>query len=328
MHLMPNLSSRPAMAADLARQIVETIFSRRRLLPDQGETSFECEAEPHLAKVHDAIRRQRPVRLVLPAFPAKSPSRLKTLSHLPDHGEELALISLSALADRIAELYPPGAQILICSDGRVFADVVRIPDPDVTAYNRALRDFAAEQGLNNLEFFDLDDVYPQMSDYVALREELLILYGEPLTTLQQRCRTEAEAVEMYRGITRFVFEDFLGLPDFAGQSRNAVQRLARASAYRVIQRSNAWGRLLADRFGDAVRLSIHPQFRRSEKIGVNLIDGGDCWATPWHAVVLKRGDQVSLVQRWEAESMDANLVFKNGRPSYFQTHEAALPCSH
>lgn len=73
------------------------------------------------------IEHGKPIRMVLPAFPAKSPSRDKTLSHLPDHGEELALRNLNELCKRIGQIYEPGARIVICSDGRVFADVVRIP---------------------------------------------------------------------------------------------------------------------------------------------------------------------------------------------------------
>jgi pyoverdine/dityrosine biosynthesis protein Dit1 len=243
------------------------------------------------------------------------------LSHLPDHGEELALINLNNLCKRIGEIYEPGARIVICSDGRVFADVVRIPDQDVSEYNSTLRQGAVDQGLAHLDFFDLDDVYPGVKDYAVLREDLMVLYGEALRPLQERCKAHSEAAEMYRGITRFLFEDFSGLDEFRGMSRNAIQVMARSNAYRVIQRSNAWGRLLADQLQDAVRLSI--QVRLSEKIGINLIDSGDCWATPWHSVVLKRGNKVQLVPRREAEKMNAALIFKDGRPSYYQLQEAA-----
>lgn len=48
----------------------------------------------------------------------------------------------------------------------------------------------------------------------------------------------------------------------------------------MIQRSNAWSRLLERTFPDSVRLSIHPQFRVSAKIGVRLVDSADAWLTP------------------------------------------------
>lgn len=307
----------------IANAIIKEIFAQRRLLPGEREKDGKhcAEAAPHFHKVLKAIEKNEPVSLVLPAFPAKSPSRQKTLSHLPDHGEELAFMNLSRLCERIEELYAPGANMIICSDGRVFADIVRIPDQDVTDYNNEMKRHVQQLGLKHISFFDLDDVYPNVKDFAMLREELMVVHGEALESLQQRCRTEVAAGEMYRGIIRFLFEDFCGLDEFKGLSRNAVQGHARLAAYRVIQRSNAWGRLLATRLPDAVRLSIHPQFRVSEKIGINLIDASDCWATPWHSVVLKRQDRVSLVARREAEAMNAALIFKNGRPSYFQVQE-------
>lgn len=309
--------------AELAHSIMHLIFAHRRLLPGEGakETAWSDEVAPHLPKIMRAIQAHQPIRLVLPAFPAKSPSRQKTLSHLPDHGEELAFHNLNALCTRIGRLYAPGARLIVCSDGRVFADIVRIPDADVSAYNSEMRKRASEWGLQYIEFFDLDDVYPSVKDFGMLREELMIVYGESLAALKERCRTDRHAAEMYRGITRFLFEDFCGLDEFQALSRNAIQSLARVAAYRVIQRSNAWGCLLAERLPDAVRLSIHPQLRISEKIGINLISDQDCWATPWHSVVLKRGEQIELVPRRLAEDLNATLVFRQGRPSHFQLHD-------
>jgi pyoverdine/dityrosine biosynthesis protein Dit1 len=304
---------------DIELRIMRELFMRRRLLPT--ETEKECiwnaEVAPQMPKIMRSVTEGQPIVMVLPAFPAKSPSRRKTLSHLPDHGEELGLSNLNNLCSRISEFYEPGAKIIICSDGRVFADVVRIPDQHVTDYNKGLREIAQDMGLTHVEFFDLDDVYPSLTDHAALREDLMVLYGEALKPLQERCRTQPEAGAMYRGITKFLFEDFCGLEEFKSLSRNAIQELARVGAYRVIQRSNAWSRLLADRFPDAVRLSIHPQYRVSEKIGINLIEATDCWATPWHSVVVKQNDQISLMPREEAERMNASLIFKNGRPSHF-----------
>lgn len=320
MELLERETAELCPRAQLAHQIIGVIFAQRRLLPGEleKETLRHIETAPHIDKIMRCIDNNAPIRLVLPAFPAKSPSRLKTLSHLPDLGEELAFANLCQLCDDIAKVYAPGAKVIVCSDGRVFADIVHIPDHEVTAYNDTMRRNAREQGLDQIEFFDLDDVYPDVKDFGMLREDLMIIYGESLQSLRQRCRTEPAAAEMYRGITRFMFEDFSGIAAFSGMSRNAIQGAARMAAYRVIQRSNAWGRLLAQHLPDTVRLSIHPQFRVSEKIGISLVDSSNCWATPWHSVVLKRADKVSLVPRRQAEEMNAALIFKNGRPSHFE----------
>jgi hypothetical protein len=71
--------------------------------------------------VVEQVKRQEPIRMILPAFPFKSPnSRDKVLGTLPDFGEELALFHLNGLCQNIAQVYEPGANVYISSDGLVY----------------------------------------------------------------------------------------------------------------------------------------------------------------------------------------------------------------
>lgn len=71
--------------------------------------------------VVEQVKRQEPIRMILPAFPFKSPnSRDKVLGILPDFGEELALFHLNGLCENIAQVYEPGANVYISSDGLVY----------------------------------------------------------------------------------------------------------------------------------------------------------------------------------------------------------------
>jgi pyoverdine/dityrosine biosynthesis protein Dit1 len=308
----------------LAGRILACLFEKRRLLAD-GETdgrqetaNFEREAAPHMDRLLRVIRENRRLDLVLPAFPAKSPNRHKTLGHLPDLAEKHALENLNTLCDNIGSIYEPGAKITICSDGRVFADLICIPDEDVTAYGEYLRNYAMSAYGDRFAFFNLDDAFQKTYSYDILREELLILYGESIASLYQRCKEESEARAMYLGITRFMFEDYSGIEPFCNGSRTAIQKVARLIAYRVIQRSNAWSRLLEDRFPDALRLSIHPQFRVSKKIGVYLGEtNGDGWLTPWHSVAVRHNGKITFSKRKDAEGCGM-LAFDEGRPSHFE----------
>jgi pyoverdine/dityrosine biosynthesis protein Dit1 len=318
----------PVMQQDgdhqVAGRILACLFEKRRLLADeeadgqQEASGFEHEAAPHMEKLLRVIRKNRPLDLVLPAFPAKSPNRHKTLGHLPDLAEKHALENLKTLCDNIGSVYEPGAKITICSDGRVFADLVCIPDADVTEYGEYLRNYTVTAHGDRFSFFNLDDAFQQAYSYDVLREELLILYGESIASLYRRCKEESEAKAMYLGITRFIFEDYSGIEPFCSGSRTAIQKVARLIAYRVIQRSNAWSRLLEDRFPDALRLSIHPQFRVSQKIGVYLGEtNGDGWLTPWHSVAVRHNGKISFSKRKDAESCGM-LAFDEGRPSHFE----------
>lgn len=68
------------------------------------------------------VKNNAPIKLVLPAFPAKSPNRVnKVLGALPDLGEELALAHLDGMCKAIAEFYGPGAEVHIASDGIVYS---------------------------------------------------------------------------------------------------------------------------------------------------------------------------------------------------------------
>lgn len=316
----------PAAVRAVAARIVARLFQQRRLLAsaDQEAPDFEREAAVHLARVERFVAAGEAVELILPAFPAKSPNRSKVLGVLPDLGEELAMAALDRLCADIGALYAPGARVTICSDGRVFADLVHIPDADVSAYKQELIHRIGARYPDSLAFFDLDDVFAGGGDFGAMREELMMLYGEPLRSLKERCRIDPAAGAMYRGICRFLLDDFTGLAQFSALSRTGVQQLARGSAYRVIQRSNAWSRLLEQHFTHAVRLSIHPQPRVSGKIGVFLVDSSDVWRTPWHSVAIKRDGAVQLVPRHEAEAANALLVFEHGRPSHYIASAAQL----
>ncbi len=309
----------------LAKAVMDEIFRKRRLLPgeESAEADFAAESAPHFSKLLTLIRNGEPIPMILPAFPAKSPNREKTLGPLPDFAEKHALQQLQNLSDRISAIYQPGAKIVICSDGRVFADLVRIPDADVSAYGDYLKAYAQEHHPGVFDFFNLDHVFRDIKDYDTLREELLICYGEALSSLRRRCKEERHARAMYQGITRFIFEDYLGIEPFRNQSRTSVQKIARGIAYRVIQRSNAWSRLLEEQFRHAIRLSIHPQFRVSEKIGVYLGDAESSWTTPWHAVAVREGDKIVLRKRKEVEESNGVLIFKDGRPSHFEIPHTA-----
>lgn len=319
MENLANINRTNAQTADeVARAVLELIFAQRRLLPIEQDASFEEQIAGHYEKVIEYIYRNEPIDMVLPAFPAKSPNRSKTLGYLPDRGEYLAFERLVTLCKQIEQVYEPGAKVTICSDGRVFADIIHVTDHHVSEYVNALRRFAAKKYPEYFDFFNLEDVYDKVDDYSVLREELMIEHGETLKPLRHRIKTEEEAGTMFKGITRFMLEDFSGISKFSQYSRTALQKKAKTAAYRVIQRSNAWSRLLKKEKQDALRLSIHPQRLVSDKIGISLVSKNDVWTTPWHSVLVKEGATYKLMPRDQAEQLGCVLVFDSGQASHYE----------
>ena len=301
-----------------AENILRELFRFRRLQPGAGA----CESDPcpqclalHLPKVKQAMAAGEPIPLVLPAFPAKSANLEKVTGPLPDLGEELALRFLQERCDAVAEIYQPGAQLVICSDGRVFSDVVGVEDQDVTAYRQALVEMIDRLGLKSLQMFDLDDVCPDL-DFDAMRAWLMEQYAESLEALQERTGAHDHHQQLFNGIHRFMFEDLVARqPEL---SRTQARKQSKGLAFEVIRRSNSWSRVVAEFFPHALRLSIHPHAPHSDKIGILLGDADDLWLTPWHGVALLQSDRFLLTRRSAAQEQGALLIDRDDRPSHFE----------
>lgn len=324
----PISSSVSDSAEEMAKRILAEVMNFRRV-PKSSESScsdLDCQkcTSLYLPNIISAVRSDKPVTFVLPAFPGKSPNSEKVLGALPDYAEQLSLNFLGNLCQRIKKYYSHGIKIILCSDGRVFSDVVGMKESNVTAYQIELNRLIKEMSLSDISTFNLDDFFEELS-FVQMRVELMMCYGNSLDFLKHKIRNganasagpdEQEANRMYCGITRFLFEDSM----YSGQtkSRTTVQKESRSKAYEVIRRSNAWSELIKERFPEAVRLSIHPQNCGAKKLGIRLV-GNEDWMTPWHGVAVETKDGFVLLKRSEAEALGAELIYSsNGRPSHYK----------
>lgn len=306
------------MSLSLPGQILNLVFEIRNVhkMENAGEdVSLESEHRRfQLAKIAEFIEKNEAIHMVLPAFPAKSPNPRKTVSSRPDYGEVLALKRLQTLCENIGEIYEPGALITICSDGRVFSDVVQVSDGSVDVYGREIREIIDGHGLKNLATFSLDDVF-SAHNYDFMRARLVAEFAETLESLQSRVKTDFEAKALFNGIHRFMFEDQLAL--YPEATRNSSREKAKHLAYEVIRRSNAWSKLVERKFPEALRLSIHPQSVRSTKIGIRLLPSNDLWRTPWHSVTVFDGKDFYLSPREQVESQGGILTYAEDKYPFY-----------
>lgn len=319
-------------ALGMAKRILAEVMISRRVPESISLCARGCQkcSSSHLPNIISAVQKNEPVTFILPAFPGKSPNPEKVLGPLPDHAERLSLHFLGTLCQRIKKIYTPGIKVILCSDGRVFSDVIGMKESDVTAYQVELDRLIKEMSLLAISIFNLDDFYKDLH-FSQMRDKLMNSYGQSLDYLKLKIRNgatalanldEQEANRMYSGITRFLFEDAM----HAGQikSRSAIQKESRSKAYEVIRRSNAWSTLLSKRFPQAVRLSIHPQTCGSKKLGIRLI-GNESWMTPWHGVAVESDKGYVLLKRSEAEALGAQLIYSlDGRPSHYKLMAGVL----
>jgi pyoverdine/dityrosine biosynthesis protein Dit1 len=297
-----------------ASVILEILHACRRPLPVAANDDGPLFHPSHRERIRRSMLAGVPIHLVLPAFPAKSANPLKTLGELPDLGEWLSLRFLDDLCRRIATCYRPGVRLTICSDGRVFSDLVGVPDEGVTRYRNEMRALIERGGFEHLDLIDLDDLFA-LRDYATLREELLVRFGDPIESLREQLLSDPAGRALLDGIHRFLFDDMSAT--VPALSRSRTRAITRSLAYRTIQRSKAWSAAVERRFPDAVRLSIHPQPAGAPKLGISLLPAADVWMTPWHGVVLDTGTEFRLVKRIDAEASKATLAVIHGRPGYF-----------
>ncbi|MBD2822195.1 isocyanide synthase family protein [Xenorhabdus sp. 42] len=305
----------------VSSKILHELLQYRRRFPESEHTiQYEEKkvTEVQLPRIRAFVEQRKPIECILPAFPTKSPNPRKVLGKLPDMAEKLSLIFLNSLCQRIQLYYPPGAKIIICSDGHVFSDLINVDDHTITDYQQEIEKLLHELGATHLSVFNLGDVESLTQytrDYNKLRELMLKDYSSSIDEIKKILKENEEGVRLYRAITRFLYEDSL-LPEYSG-SKNALQKDARQRAVGVIQRSWAWGNLLAEHFPSAIRLSIHPQPIGSMKIGIHMMPTRDDWLTPWHGVAANVNGHFVLMKGDEVKQLHGKLIEIRGVPSHY-----------
>lgn len=270
----------------------------------------------HLEKIQAFIKKNEAIKFILPAFPAKSPNRNKTLSKNPDFGEYLGLKRLDNICSEIEKIYEPGGKFIICSDGRVFSDIVEVNDSDVTNYCTELKNMIKADNLNSISVFNLEDVFSKLT-YEQMREELSNNYGKKISDIKQNVKQNNDEKALFNGLHKFTYEDMSFLHKKLSNSQ--IKKRSKEVTYHIIQRSHAWSGLVAQYFPECVRISIHPQELHTGKIGVQLVNCEHSWGTPWHNVVLLNENGYNLVKNKEAEKIGAKLIQSKNGYSYYST---------
>lgn len=308
---------------DIAALIFDEIWHIRRGYSHQALSHAQTEIEKIISfniqvpKINHFIGKNQAIQFILPAFPMKSPNLNKVLGKLPDMAEQLSLSFLNRFCEKIKEMYQPGAELFICSDGRVFGDVIQVNDQWITAYQDALKTMIRRLNLRYLKILNLEDFAEfQQKSFDEMRQHLVEGYAEPLESIKQKLISDDSGIQLYRAMSRFLFEDSLSPENI--QSKSSIQKDAKKRAIETIQRSWAWGDFLSQAFPDAIRFSIHPQPANSSKIGIHMMPTKDHWLTPWHGVAAYIDTQFVLIKRSEAIKMNGKLILQDQQPSYYE----------
>ncbi|KAJ5349444.1 hypothetical protein N7541_007171 [Penicillium brevicompactum] len=326
-------SSNPSSTHHLAIEVLKVIESygvdfEKLRVPWKGFGSF-------MPIVMAQVERQAPIRMILPAFPFKSPnSRDKVLGTLPDFGEELALAHLNGLCQNITEVYAPGADVYISSDGLVYNDILGVSDETVWDYGEALRRMAVEKELDHVKFIRLFELLEHpwfqsstpeaaKSFYLAhancLRRELMYTFNDPTFDAAEAIKTDHDTCLTYRGYIKFLAKDLAHQTE--GQVMSKRARLAQIgeTARQMIIRGKMFAAAIQANRRDYVRLSIH-ESGGEKKLSISLIpqSRGELGYTPWHSAVAVGLDGSYRTVHAEDVRETHDVVFKKGQPYFFR----------
>ncbi|KAI1747701.1 Pyoverdine/dityrosine biosynthesis protein-domain-containing protein [Xylaria castorea] len=318
---------KPKTVPEMTQAIVHILGKYR--LPHRTDLREWPAKAVFLRQTERFVSSNQALRLILPAFPFKSPNKeTKVLGVLPDSGEEMALAHLNGLAAAIEDIYAPGAKVSIVSDGLMYNDILGVSDQEVWRYGRALRQMAQEKGLTNLSFLRLhnliedkgdeysvtEDVY--LSNVNRVRDEIIRHYMPPGFDAEKAIANEVDTTLTYRGYLRFLELDLAPqmIGDTKAQNRSRREKVAK----HMIVRGRAFASAIAANYPNYLRVSIHPS-TESDKLSIALIPQEGRTQTPWHSAVVRAVNGTITMAHAGSVSSDTHelILDHKGRPLHF-----------
>ncbi|KAH6671303.1 putative pyoverdine/dityrosine biosynthesis protein [Halenospora varia] len=318
----------------LANKVLDLIseYGLNKSNPTPAEESF-------LPYVQKHINTGATLRLVLPAFPFKSPSSEKVLGTLPDLGEELALARLQGLCENVKQVYKGGAEVVIVSAGLMYSDLLGVSDEDVWAYRKALIQLAKDKKLTNIKFSNISEFFPRESSEAenlvariseehesaylnsvsSLRKWFLGRYSPPGFDVKSVIKDDEDTRKTYEKYLAELEEDLRnGLRSHEEKGNRVSKSPHNDIAQAMIIRGAAFAAAIKANYKDAIRLSVHSSTGTS-KLSIQLLDEPENTTnTPWHSAISLNLDGAFRTGHAAQLRSTHDLVYRFGRPYYFR----------
>ncbi|KAJ5517904.1 AMP-dependent synthetase/ligase [Penicillium expansum] len=317
---------------EISRSILNLFLAYTLNKFNYSEDRPEDYGDSFLSVIGQFVSKGARVEACLPAFPFKSANKVyKVLGSLPDKAEELALERLNTLCKRIQDIYAPGANIVIISDGITYNDLLCISDQETWKYGEALREMVAKNSFDNISFSRIRDLleFPlpeKMSEiiYVAncttFRRLLLNKYGKDDLDIDHEINTNPDVKLTYLGYRRFLESDLQHIfPRGKNRSVHSYKRDCKYLAKQMLTRGYAFAGAIKDAYPNHLRLSIHESICGT-KLPISLLNTKTGFTTPWHCCVAHLADGVWVSAPMGEFSQDSRLelVHVDGIPSHYQ----------
>lgn len=257
--------------------------------------------------------QNKPIKFSIMGFPMKSTNvRDKVLGALPDMAEELTLRNFAEFDRQVREVYSPGIEVVIASDGFAFSDVLGVTERTVDMYQEVSESMIGQAPVRIL---NLRDFYNHKSTINALQGKLNEQFGITNEELSRRILMDVDVNTLYKGMLRFMYEEVANR-EFT--SRNQQEKAAKLLTREMMLRNEAYSGLVRSNLGDHIRLSMHPSINNGVKYSFNLINSPLAHHSAWHAtVVLSESGPVQTMHKKDAIAAGYELIYQNNQPFYF-----------
>lgn len=216
----------------------------------------------------------------------------------------------------------------MCADHHL--DLLGITDEDCWDYGEALKEIMAEKRLSTLKFVRPMNLLGILSIEATNRETYLATVDICRAELEARFGSSEEAINAaihddrdtsltYCGMVKFLQSEMETTPSFVGMKNIAKRRVIKATARRMMQRSEAFTLAIRTLRPKDVRLSMHPSFGTS-KLSFPLVPtaDGNFQKSPWHSCVAVGVDGGYRCVHSEEVKETHDLIYQNGRPWFYR----------
>lgn len=280
------------MNDELIHQIAEIIASYRIVGPND---QYEAVMKPKMIDlIHEFIGQGKPINMVVPAFPFKSPNHQnKVIGSEADVGERMTLQHLNSIGQSVQQIYPQGAFITIISDGPCYNDLLGVSDKEVYSYARSLENICERLRLKHVRFSNIytlsgkknPSTYLEYMETIdSIREEIFTDFLPNAYNFDQDIKTNPNSLSTYRGYLKFLESDLAIFCKTEGMSKTAARKHHSKVARKMIERGKAFSALVKNNSPDHIRLSIHAS-NNTDKLSISLLPHERYSifpVTPWH----------------------------------------------
>lgn len=128
-------------------------------------------------KMMMSIILNQPIRFSMLGYPFKSANtRDKVLGETPDFAEQKSLENLSNFNRLVKQIYTPGVQFSVISDGYIFSDIMGLSDQTVLNYNNITKEMGK---IAPIKFYDARDFYSDTDMFTIREKRRMELFTSP-----------------------------------------------------------------------------------------------------------------------------------------------------